>query len=78
MSKERSHFTKQFSVGPWKLKASAYKTKQGDWKILSVGAVDYPITLLPFHVQQVAMSLVRGQSYATENQVKAALLDADQ
>ena len=73
---ERSSFRKQFTISGNRMKASCHKTKAGDWKIFSIGAVDMPIALLPFDVQNVAMQLVRSGPYATENQAKAALLDA--
>lgn len=72
----RSSFKKQFVVHGIRLRASAYQTKGGGWKILSIGAADVPTALLPFEVQKVAMSLVRSPEFATDNQLKAALLDA--
>ena len=74
----RSSFKKQFVVRGVRLKASAYRTKDGLWKIASIGAVDLPIALLPFEIQQTCMELVRAPAFATENQAKAALLDAGQ
>lgn len=73
---ERSSFTKQFRIAGLRMKASGHKTKDGQWKIFSVGAVDMPTALLPFEVSMAAMELVRSGPYATENQAKAALLDA--
>lgn len=74
--RERNSFRKQFRINGLRMKASGYRTKDGTWKIMSIGAVDLPTALLPFEVQQVAMELVRSGPYATENQAKAALLDA--
>lgn len=72
----RKSFKKQFVVRGIRLRASAYQTKDGDWKIGSIGAVDMPTALLPFEVTNVAMQLVRSPAFSTENQLRAALLDA--
>lgn len=76
--KARNSFKKQFTIHGVRMRASAYRTKDGGWKILSIGAVDMPTALLPFEVQKKAMELVRSSAFATENQAKAALLDASQ
>jgi hypothetical protein len=76
-TRARNSFTKQFVVGGIRLKARAYKTTEGGWKIFSVGSLDIPTALLPFDVQCKAMELVRSPAFATENQAKAALLDAN-
>lgn len=76
--KERSSFKKQFVVRGVRLRASAYKTKDEKWKIISIGAVDMPIALLPFEVQQKAMEIVHMPPFETKNQAVAALLDAAQ
>lgn len=73
---ERSSFKKQFRIQGLRMKASGYRTKDGKWKIASVGAVDMPIALLPFDISTKAMELVRSGPFETENQAKAALLDA--
>lgn len=72
----RTSFKKQFNINGIRMRASVYQAKDGRWKILSVGAVDMPTALLPFSVQMAAMELVRSGPYATDNQAKAALLDA--
>jgi hypothetical protein len=72
----RTSFKKQFRIHGIRLRASVHQNKDGAWKIFSVGAVDMPTALLPFEVQQRAMELVRAAPFATENQAKAALLDA--
>lgn len=77
-AKRRTSFKKQFTVHGVRLKASVYQNADGGWKIFSIGAVDLPTALLPFEVQNIAMGLVRAPAFATENQVKAALLDASQ
>lgn len=74
--KERSSFKKQFRIQGLRMTASGHKTKDGHWKIFSVGAVDMPTALLPFEVSMKAMELVRSGPFDTENQAKAALLDA--
>ena len=74
--RERNSFKKQFYVHGVRLKASVHKPKDGGWKIFSIGAIDFPIALLPFEVQQAALTLVRMPAFDTENQAKAALLDA--
>lgn len=74
----RSSFKKQFSVNGVRLKAHVIRTGDGLWKIFSVGSVDMPMPLLPFDVQVAAMELVRLPPFNTDNQAKAALLDADQ
>lgn len=72
----RNSFKKQFIIHGIRMRASVYKTKDDCWKIFSVGAVDMPTALLPFEVQNKAMELVRMPPFATDNQAKAALLDA--
>ena len=74
---ERSSFRKQFSIKGVRFRSHVIKTSDGLWKIFSVGAVDMPTALLPFDIQRVAMDLVRTPPFNTENQAKAALLDAD-
>ena len=73
---ERPSFKKQFKISGLRMKASVHRGKDGKWKIFSVGAVDIPTALLPFEVSLAAMELVRSGPYDTENQAKAALLDA--
>jgi hypothetical protein len=72
----RTNFKKQFRVNGIRLTASVHQKADGTWKIVSVGAVDIPTPLLPFEIQSVAMDLVRREPFATDNQAKAALLDA--
>lgn len=72
----RTSFKKQFTVLGVRLRASVHQQSDGQWKIFSVGAVDLPTALLPFEVQRVAMDLVRAPPFATDNQARAALLDA--
>ena len=78
VSRTRTSFRKQFTVRGVRLRASVYRTKDGEWKILSVGALDLPTAMLPFEVQQIAMGLVRAPAFETDNQAVAALLDAGQ
>lgn len=73
---ERKSFKKQFTISGIRMRASAYQTKDGTWKIGSIGAVDIPTALLPFEVSIKAMELVRSDAFATDNQLKAALADA--
>jgi len=56
---ERTSFKCQFRLSGLRMKATGHKTKAGDWKIFSIGAVDLPTALLPFEVQNEAMGLVR-------------------
>lgn len=75
---DRKSFKKQFKICGIRMKASVHRRPDGTWKIFSIGAVDMPTVLLPFEVQNRAMELVRMDGFATENQAKAALLDANQ
>lgn len=52
-------FRCQFRLNGLRMKASGYMTKEGGWKIFSIGAVDIPTVLLPFEAQCEAMELVR-------------------
>lgn len=74
---ERSHTKKQFMLHGIRMRASLYKTKEGGWKIFSIGGVDLPTALLPFEVQQIAIGLVRRPAFATKEAAFGALVRPD-
>jgi len=60
---ERRSVKKTFLVHGFKLRASLYMRDDGSWKIVSIGAVDYPTALLPVEVSSIAMDLVRRDAF---------------
>ena len=73
---EKTTVKKQFVVGGLRLRATVSKLSDG-WKIVSVGAVDVPISLLPFEVTHVAMGLVRLPAFPTKEAAYGALRNAE-
>ena len=72
-AEERGHFRSRFRTRSGAIVTANFnKTKQGEWKIFSIGGVDVPTALLPFSV----LNLVYSDAFASLEQAKLAVKSA--
>lgn len=69
---KNGHFRSQFRTRSGvKVSANFQRTKDGSWKIFSIGGVGVPTAFLPFH-----LSLLPGQTFGSLDDAKWAVKSA--